>query len=135
MTEHRLMLGVELLAQCIEPAVAQRSVAGRHGDLVTLPRIAHVERALDADLLLLEAVGMQLVDGGALQPFEHGVDVPQGELVERRHARLNVVVLDVGHDQPDRGIDAGVKRHDHPGHSQFTCNTSGMHRPGAAEGE
>ena len=49
--------------------------------------------------------------------------------------RLDVVVLDVGHDQPDRRIDAGIERHDHAGHAELARDAAGMHRPGAAEGE
>ena len=44
-------------------------------------------------------------------------------------------MLHVGHDQPDRRIDARIERHDEPGHAEIAGDAAGMQRPGAAEGE
>ena len=49
--------------------------------------------------------------------------------------RLDVVVLDVRHQQADGGKHAGIERHDHARHAEVAGDAAGMQRSGAAEGE
>ena len=86
-------------------------------------------------LLGRKAVVAQLRGGERLQPGEHAVHLVGGKLAHRLHLRLHIVVLDVGHDEPDGRIDPGIERHDQPGHPQVARDAGRMHRPGAPEGE
>ena len=71
--ELALVLGVEFLAQVGK----RRDSLGRagHGDLVALSGVAQVERAIDADVVVGEAVAMQVVARLRFQLREHGFDV------------------------------------------------------------
>src|SRR5262245_65364670 len=46
------------------------------------------------------------------------------DFAQRRHLRLDVIVLDVGHQQTDRRKHAGIKRHDDAGHAEITCDAA-----------
>ena len=60
------------------PTPAKRGGVARHGDLVALPGIAHVERALDHDLLGRKAVAAQIRGGERFEPLEHAVHLFEG---------------------------------------------------------
>src|SRR6478672_12024932 len=111
MAEHARMLLIEGDAQLLQVDDPQRFGRAGDGDLVTLAGIAHVERLFDADVIARETIAMQLLTRLCRQPLEHVVHDFRRDFVQRRHLRLDVVVLDVGHQQTDCRKHPGIKRH------------------------
>src|SRR5262245_11554026 len=128
--EHQLVLRIESVAER-----AEVRIAAWHGDLVALARIAHVERTLDRHRLGRKAVLVQFLRGHRFKTSKKGVHILGLDLVDRRHPRLDIVVLDVRHDKADRRIDARIERHDHAGHAEVARHAPGVHRTSTAEGE
>ena len=73
------------------------------GDLVALPRIAHVERAFDADLIVAKFSALRSAQRLACKLGEYFVDVRLADLRERRELGADVVVLHIRHQQAHRG--------------------------------
>ena len=97
-----------VLAVIVESADVDRA-------LMHLADIAHVEAALDADVLPGEAVAFQMLDALALDLLEQGVDAPVGcVIVEAHRRRRHVIVFDVGDDLTE-GAKPGSKLGQHDG--------------------
>src|SRR5215831_1910499 len=115
--EHARMLLIEGEAQLLDVDDPQRFGRAGDGDLVTLAGVAHVERPFDADVIAREAIAMQFLTRLCRQPLEHVVHGFGRDFAQRRHLRLDVVVLDVRHQQTDCRKHPGIKRHNDAGHA------------------
>jgi len=75
----------------------------------------------------------QLIRRHRFKPRKHRIDVLKRKLIDRCHPRLDIVVLDVRHDQANRRIDARIEWHDHAGHTEVARHAAGVHWTGAAK--
>ena len=67
-------------AELCQVRVLQRLDGAGDGDLVALTGIAHVERALDADVICRKAIIAQFLERLRHQPLEHAVHVRRRDL-------------------------------------------------------
>src|SRR6185503_14695667 len=104
------MLAMEIGLDLVEPELA---VGHRDVELEGLAAVAEIERAEELLLLPGEAFPLELLAGRGLH-LREGLAERGEALPERAHPRANVVVLDVGGEQAERGEVARVARHEDP---------------------
>ena len=141
---HGLGLGlvaVGLLVDLVEALLHQFHVVGlkrrhrtRHGELVALPGVAQVQERRQPDVLVREALFVELLPCLLRELIEQGVDVAGLELLHRSELGAHVVVLHVRHQQAQGGVDPRRQRHQQGGDAEVQRQPAGVHGTGAAEG-
>src|SRR6185437_428787 len=100
-----LVHGIEARPGARQGVAVERALpepAQRDAQLIALPRIAHVELALESRRTRIEPFGRKLGGGFPFQLMENRLAVRGVEAVERTKLGANVVVQHVGAEEPER---------------------------------
>ncbi len=116
---------------------ASSTAPGGHlgAHLVALPGVAAVGQPPHEPALLGDGVGVELRDGLAGELVEARRELRRVEVLERMALGADELVLEVGREQPGRGEDARVRRHEHARDLELERDVAGEQRAGAAGGD
>ena len=117
---------------------ASSTVAGRHlgAHLVSLPGVAAVGEPSHEAAVVRDGVGVELCDGLRDELVEaRSESCALSRLLSAWRSVADELVLEIGREQPGRGEDARVRRHEHARDLELERDVAREQRPRAAGGD
>ena len=130
---HALVRGGEAFAKPVEGIAAERGFGHRHGELVVLPRVAHVDGAVEAPVRGGNALALEPVLGPALQGREGAFDRGRAPGFEGHQPGRGKIGAQVGQEEAHGAQNARIARHEHAPDLELAREPRRVKRAGAAE--
>ena len=127
-----LVRGVECVLQLLGPRVVDRPGRDVEANLVALARVAAVGEAAHEAPVVRHAVAVELRDRLGRQLVEARGQPLAVERLQRVPLGRDVLVLEIGREQPGRRGDPGMRRDEHARDLELERDVAGEERPGAA---
>ena len=132
---HRAVAFIEARLELGLVRVHDLPIRAVHGKLVSLMEIAHVHLAPENHLREVEVLRLDVLHRPAAQLPETLVHARRIVTAHQAEIRLQVKVPDLGLEQSQGAVEAGIRRHQNRGHPELLGQHAGVKRSGAAEGD